>query len=87
MTKTMMMIMTIDKGLSTYYVSQFRGFADPPSPPRQQSSAIALPPLPPSSAMVSICLTPPPPLVSLRQHLADPPSITAFKENTLFDMK
>ena len=30
---------------------------------------------------------PPPPLVSLRQHLADPPSITAFKENTLFDMK
>ena len=31
--------------------------------------------------------TPPPPLVSLRQHLADPPSINAFKENTLFDMK
>ena len=22
-----------DKGLSTYYVSQFRGFSDPPSPP------------------------------------------------------
>ena len=72
------------KGLSTYYVSQFRGFADPPSPPRQQSSAIALPP---SSAMVSICLTPPPPLVSLRQHLADPPSTIVFKEKTLFDMK
>ena len=31
--------------------------------------------------------TPPPPLVSLSQHWADPPSINAFKENTLFDMK
>ena len=32
---------TGDKGLSTYYVSQFWRFSDPPSPPRQQSSAIA----------------------------------------------
>ena len=30
-----------DKGLFTYYVSQFQRFSDPPSPPRQQSSAIA----------------------------------------------
>ena len=63
----------MDKGLSTYYVSQFWRFSDSHSPPL--------------SAIISICLTPPPPLVSLRQHLADPPSINAFKENTLFDMK
>ena len=31
----------VDKGLSTYDVSQFQGFSDPPSPPRHQSSAIA----------------------------------------------
>ena len=38
----------IDKGLSTYYVSQFWGFSDPPSPPRPQSSAFGLSPSPPS---------------------------------------
>ena len=31
-------------GLSTYYVSQFRGFSDPPPPPRQPSSVIGRPP-------------------------------------------
>ena len=40
-----------------------------------------------TSANFGGCQTPPPPLVSLRQHLADPPSINEFKENTLFDMK
>ena len=29
------------KGLFTYYVSQNQGFLDPPSPPRQLSSAFA----------------------------------------------
>ena len=35
----------INKGLFTYYVSQFRRFSDPPSPPRPQSSAFGRPPL------------------------------------------
>ena len=38
----------VNKGLSTYYVSQFRGFSDQPSPTRQQLSSFGLP-LPPSS--------------------------------------
>ena len=46
------------KGLFTYYVSQNKGFLDPPSPLRQQWSAFGLPPHSPSSAFVSICLTP-----------------------------
>ena len=56
------------KGLSTYYVSQFHWFSDPPSPPRQQSSAIAWPPLPPSSVFVSIWPTPPLSMHSRKTH-------------------
>ena len=52
------MIFLFSKGLFTYYVSQKRGFVDPP----------------PLSANVSFWLTPPPPLVSFCQQLADPPS-------------
>ena len=61
-----------NKGLFTYYVSQKRGFvdpppsvskcqllADPPSPPCQLLSAIGWPPLPPSSVFGKrpICTT------------------------------
>ena len=53
------------KGMSTYYVSQFRGF---------------LTPLPPLSAIVSNFLMPPTPLASLRHHSANTPYINSFKE-------
>ena len=57
-----------DKMLSTYYVSQFLRFSDPPSPLHQQSSAIAWSPLPPSSAFVSIWPTPPLSMHSRKTH-------------------
>ena len=71
------------KGLSTYNVSQYKGFSDPPptiivSNLHQLPNATPSPPL----AIVSICLNLPPPRqpLCLCHHLADPHSTNVFKD-------
>ena len=58
------------KGLFTYFVSQKRGFVDPP---------------PPLSANVSFWLTPPPPFVSFRQLLGSAPFVQQTLPKTFWN--